>query len=251
MKGNRRKNLLFSVFAVAVLWLAWVLAYFAVGNDYLLPSFSETMRTAGGLLAERTFWNSFLNTLLRTLLSFAVSLAAGVGFALLARLFASVRAFFAPVISLLRTVPTMAFILVLLLWTSPSFAPIIVTLLVLFPAVYAMALSAFDETYSEFGPLVLSYGVSKPRQALKMYLPLGASSLLSQSGSVLSMGLKITVSGEVLSSAYRSLGWLMQNAKMNVDMPRLLALTLVTVLAGFVLEGICALAAKGARRRLS
>ena len=37
---------------------------------------------------------------------------------------------------------------------------------------------------------------------------------------------------------------MMQEAKLFVEMPRLLALTIVAVLLGFVLEGLCALLAK-------
>ena len=79
-----------------------------------------------------------------------------------------------------------------------------------------------------------------------MYLPLAAPALLSQAGAILSMGLKITVSAEVLASTYRSLGYMMQNAKLAVEMPELLALTLLAVLLGFLLEGACALISKKA-----
>ena len=58
------------------------------------------------------------------------------------------------------------------------------------------------------------------------------------------MGLKVTVSGEVLSLTYRSLGGLMQDAKTYLQTPRLFALTLVTVLLGFALEGLCFLVYK-------
>lgn len=75
-----------------------------------------------------------------------------------------------------------------------------------------------------------------------MYLPLSLPSVLKQSGGIFSLGLKITVSGEVLASSYPGLGWLMQDAKLVPDMlPSLLALTVLTVLLGFLLEGLCAL----------
>ena len=62
------------------------------------------------------------------------------------------------------------------------------------------------------------------------------------------MGLKIIVSGEVLANTFQSLGGMMQEAKMFVQMPRLMALTLVTVLVGFLLEGVCLLLYKAAVR---
>ena len=125
---------------------------------------------------------------------------------------------------------------------SPD-APVIVAGLVLFPAAYAAALTAMDEVHESYGALSRAYGIKRTRQAFRMYLPLSAPSVLGQAGAILSMGLKIAVSGEVLSSTAKSLGGMMQEAKLFLEMPRLLALTLAAVLLGFLLEGLCALVA--------
>ena len=236
--------MLFSALSVIFLWLAWIIAYALVGNEYVLPSFWETVKEFGRLLIEVSFWRAFGNTLLRTLWAFAFSLVLGVGLALLASLHEAVRAVFAPIISLLRTVPTMAIILMLLIWTNPRVAPVIVSLLVLFPSVYAATLAAVDEVGENYGELAKAYGVSVKRKIFKMYLPLAAPSVLKQSGAIFSMGLKITISGEVLSQTFRSLGGMMQQAQTYLDIPRLLALTILAVVLGFLLEGLCALAYK-------
>ena len=237
-----KKNALFSAIALLALWLVWVIAYFLVRNDYVLPSFWETFRAMGRLLGEGAFWRAFANTFLRTLWAFLGSLACGVGLAIPAHLVRGLRAFFAPVVSVLRTVPTMAVVLLLLLWTSPAAAPVIVAALVLFPAVYAAALAALDEVGEEYGELVRAFHVPLSRRIGRMYLPLAAPLLLKQAGSVFSLGLKVVISGEVLASTYRSLGGMMQEAQIYLAMPRLMALTLLAVLMGFALEGACHLA---------
>lgn len=234
-----KKNILFSLAAVVFLWLAWIIAYFIVRNDYVLPSFTETMSALWRLLGDAAFWRSFWSTFGRTALAFAVSLVLGVGLALIANLHTWVRSFLSPIVSVLRTVPTMAVILVLLLWTTPRIAPVIVALFVLLPAVYAATLAAIDEVNENYGELARAFGVSAKRKAFQMYLPLAAPVILGQSGSIFSMGLKITISGEVLANTFPSIGNLMQDSKMFVQMPRLLALTLLAVVLGFALEGAC------------
>ena len=224
------------------LWLAWIIAYSLVKNEYVLPSFWDAVKDCGRLFKDAAFWRAFFNTLLRTAWAFLFSLSLGVGLALVASLHKAVRSFFAPVISVMRTVPTMAIILMLLIWTNPRVAPVIVSLLVLFPSFYAATLAAVDEVGAHYGELARAYGVSAKRRIFKMYLPLSAPSVLKQSGAIFSMGLKITISGEVLSNTYRSLGGLMQEAKMFVNMPTLMALTLVSILLGFLLEGVGLLA---------
>lgn len=239
-----KKNLIFSALALLALWLAWIIAYFLVRNDYVLPSFWETFSAMGRLLTEAAFWRAFGNTLLRTLWAFLLSFPIGIGLALLARLFAPLRAFFAPVVSVLRTVPTMAIILVLLIWTNANTAPVLVAFFVLMPAFYAAALAAFDEVHLRYADLIRAFGVKRSRTVLRMYLPLAAPPLLAQTGSMLSMGLKITISGEVLAQTFRSLGGMMQFAQITLEMPRLIALTILAVLLGFALEGLFALIGK-------
>ena len=237
MKKNVLFSTLFALCALIVLALAWIIAYYAFGNEYLLPSLWDTVAAAGKLLTEAVFWRAFGLTLLRTLIAFLCSFVLGTALAVLANLNRAVRAFLAPVISVLRTVPTMAVILILVLWTNRTVAPALVALLVLLPAVYAAVLASIDEVREGYGDLAKAFKVGKGRQIFKMYLPLAAPNVLGQSGAILSMGLKITVSGEVLAQTFRSLGHLMQDAQMYLDMPRLLALTVLCVLLGFLLEG--------------
>ncbi len=237
-----KKNALFSAVALIALWLVWVIAFYIVRNDYVLPSFWETIRETGRLLTEASFWRAFGNTFLRTLWAFLVSLALGTALAVPAHLVRGVRAFLAPVVSVLRTVPTMAIVLMLLLWTTPAIAPVVVSALVLFPAAYAAALASLDEVGEQYGELTRAFHVGAGRKIVKMYLPLSAPALLNQAGSIFSLGLKVVISGEVLASTYRSLGGMMQEAQIYLQMPRLMALTLLTVLIGFALEGLCRLA---------
>ncbi len=241
MKKQTIYNLLFSLAAVVLLWAMWLIAALCLRNDYILPSFVDAFKEMGRLFRDAAFWHAFANTLLRTVVSFAVSLVLGVLLAVFARMKRGVRAFLAPIVSILRTVPTMAIILMLLIWTTPRVAPVVVTFLVLMPAAYAAALASFDEVKEQFGEMAETFRIPAARKIFKMYLPLSAPSILAQSGPILSMGLKITVSGEVLASTYQSVGGLMQEAKMFVEMPRLMALTLICIVLGFLLEGLFAL----------
>lgn len=45
-----KRNALFSLLAIVALWLAWLIAYYIVRNDYVLPSFGTPVRR----------WDAFL-----------------------------------------------------------------------------------------------------------------------------------------------------------------------------------------------
>ena len=56
------------------MWVAWIIAYYSVKNDYLIPSFQSTFAEFWKLLGSAEFWSSFGMTFLRTLEAFAISL---------------------------------------------------------------------------------------------------------------------------------------------------------------------------------
>ena len=238
-----------SLAGFAFLWLVWVIAYYAVKNEFLFPSVGDTFVSMGRLLftggaVARAFWRALGATLLRALLAFLISLVCGVGLAALAVSFRGVRAFLAPIVSFLRTLPTLAIVLMLILWTSPSLAPVFVCVLVLLPAVYAAALTSFSDAVARFGDFAKVYKIGRAKRIFSLYLPLSLPALFTEGGAILSMGLKITVSGEVLAATFQSLGGMMQEAQIYLEIPRLFALTLLTVLLGFLLESGCALLRK-------
>ena len=238
-----------SLAGFAFLWIVWVIAYYAVKNEFLFPSVGDTFSALGKLLftggaTARAFWRALGATFLRTFLAFLISLVCGIALASLAVSFRGVRAFLAPIVSFLRTLPTLAIVLLLLLWTSPSFAPVLVSVLVLLPAVYASALASFSDAVNRFSDFARAYRIGRAKRIFALYLPVSLPALLTEGSGILSMGLKITVSGEVLSATFKSLGGMMQEAQIYLDTPRLFALTLLTILIGFLLEGGCALIKK-------
>lgn len=218
------------------MWLVWLIAYYAVANDYIIPSFSDTMKSMGELLAESAFWTAFGYTLLRTAEAFVLSFLLAAVLAALSVCSKGAAAFIRPVMIFLRTLPTLAVVLILLIWTNRKIAPVIVTLLVLLPAIYAQITAAAGDIDGDLIEMADVYRIPRKTRLFKIYLPLVSPNILSQAGANISMGLKVMISAEVLSKTFNSLGNLMQNAREYLEMPRLAALTLMAVLLGLILD---------------
>ena len=232
----RKLNIILSVSAIVLMWLVWIISYYSVKNDYIIPSFSATVKSFFLCFAESGFWIAFCMTALRTFAAFAVSFAAAALLAALSVSFTGASAFLKPIMVFLRTVPTLAVILVLLVWTNPEAAPVAVTFLVLFPMIYSQLTAAADGVDNKLLQMVKVYGIKRRDVIRKIYLPQISVSVFSQTGANISLGLKIMISAEVLSLTYRSLGGLMQSARGYLEMPRLAALTLVAVFAGLFID---------------
>lgn len=235
--SKRKFNILISLIAVASMWIIWLVAYYTVANDYIIPSVSNTFVSLWfDCLAKNSFWIAFGNTFLRTVIAFAISFVIAAALAALCALSQKISAFIMPFMVFLRTLPTLAVILLLLIWTNPRIAPVVVTVLVAFPMIYARLVSAIESIDGGIRQMLKVYNVSKKKAIFKVYMPMISPTVFAQTGADLSLCLKIMISGEVLAGTFKSLGGIMQEARLFLEMPRLAALTLLAVFAGLVVD---------------
>ena len=233
--SKRKFNIILSFSAFVLMWVIWLIAYYCVKNDYVIPSISDTVKSFCKCLASGNFWLAFVYTLLRTAFSFIISFLLAAVLAAVGTIF-KCNAFIKPFIAVFRTLPTLAIILILLFWTSPAVAPVIVTILVLFPMIYSQLISAVNGIDGGIIEMAMVYNVTPKERLTKIYFPLILPSVLSQTGANFSLGIKVMISAEVLAGTYKSLGGLMQNARFYIDMPRLAALTVIAVLIGLSID---------------
>ncbi len=225
------------VFASFVL-LVWIVAAEAAGNEFVLPSLSTVAQSCVSVVQTGDFWTAMGNTLLHTVLGFACAYGVGFGLAVLTAAKPALRVFFAPLVSTVRLIPTMAIVLVVCLWASDAVAPALVAFTVVMPTVYASTTTAFDGVDGEVLEMARFYGVSKKKMVAKIWIPLTFPSLVDGLAATLSLTLKLTVAAEVLVGAYQSLGGLLYFAKNTyLDSGMLFAVTAITVLSGALLQG--------------
>jgi NitT/TauT family transport system permease protein len=218
------------------MWLVWVIAYYCVQNDYVVPSFGDTMVSLGECLASSTFWMAFGNTILRTVIAFIISFIFAAVCAALSAVSKIFKGIISPVLIFLRTLPTLAVVLILLIWTTPKVAPVIITFLVLFPMMYSQLSAAIEGVDKGLIEMAEVFNISQRERLGKIYLPQVSESVYYQAGANMSLGLKIMVSAEVIANTAQSLGGSMSYARSFMEIPRLAALTLLAVIVGFVFE---------------
>lgn len=233
---DKKLNFLFSVLAIAVMWAAWLVAYAAIGNDYILPSFSDTMKDLWGLFGESLFWRSLGSTFLRALEGWAFAFVAALIFAAISAVSDKLRCFLGTFVAVMRTIPTLAITLMLLLWSTPHTAPVIVTFLMLFPVSYAQMMSAYRAIDPKLSEMAQVYGISRRDRIFRIYIPQMLPSLFSQAGPNLSLSLKVAVSAEVLAYTYIAIGGMLKEANAYLQISRMFALTLSVLILGGLVE---------------
>ena len=251
MKKLLWKNIWQAVVAILFLIAVWVVAYFATGNELLIPSFSTSVKEVGVLFASGGFWQGFGMSILRALCAFALSFVAAVIFAVVAYLYPSLKAFFTPIVSALRSLPVLAVLLILLSFLGAGEAPVAVAFLSLFPMLYAGILAGLSSVDKKLIEVSRVEGTPLYRRVSAIYLPLSAPYILKEAGAALSFSVKLVVSAEVLANTAQSLGGMMQEARVYAEIPQLFALVGVAFVAGLLMELAVALLAETAERKVS
>ena len=251
MKKLIWKNIWQAVAAIGFLIAVWLVAYIRIGNELLVPSFSDSMKEIGELFASVGFWRGFAMTMLRVARAFLISFGFALVFAVIAHLYPSFAGFFAPIVSALRSLPVMA---VLLILVSPSFlgsekAPVAVAFLSLFPMLYAGILAGLSSVDKRFIEISRVEGTGLFRRVYAIYLPLSAPYILKEAGAALSFSVKLIVSAEILAYTAKSLGGMMQDARLY-ELPQLFALVGVAFVAGLILEMLVGLLAEWVEKKV-
>ena len=250
MKKLLLKNLWQSVAAIAFLIGVWLVLYLAVGNELLVPSFLESWREMGALFTKAAFWTGLFGSLLRAFCAFGVSFVFAVVLAGFAHRYKWLAGCVLPVVSALRSLPVLAILLILLAFLRAGTAPIAVAFLSVFPMLYTGILNALSGVQKQYLESARVQGAGVFRRAAAIYAPLCAPAILREAGAACSFSLKLVVSAEVLANTAKSLGGMMQEAKIYAEIPQLFALVAVSFAVGLALETGAELLAKRAENRI-
>ena len=229
-------NILFPFLALIAIIGIWYLVAWLKNNSLVLPYPEEVLARFFSLWKEKNFLSSILGTLGRTTLCFVISFILAIILALLAEIAPWTKSFFAPVISLLRSAPTVAVILLLYAFLPAKKMSVIVGFLIGFPVLYSAFCGALSSVDKKLITMSKVYEISAFRRAINVYLPSILPATFDASRSTLSLILKVVIASEILTLVPLSLGGKIQTAYASFEIEYLLAWTLLAIVLSYALE---------------
>jgi NitT/TauT family transport system permease protein len=229
---------LISIIVVLVLWTILSLTLNSSIKIILNP-----WETWLGILAEGkkpTFWKAIGGTLGKSLFSFVVSFVTALVFALLAHRFTPFKKIINPIISIFRSIPTAAAVLILLLCVGGQALPIAVAILVVLPLSYQQLLTAIEGVNPQLIEMSKVFGISKARQLTNIYLPGILPSLLSAIIASFGLNIKVIIAAEVMGLPTVSIGYMILISKQGFDF----GLAFIWLVIAVILSLICELILK-------
>ncbi|MDE5566474.1 MAG: ABC transporter permease subunit [Anaeroplasmataceae bacterium] len=231
-------SILYSLAVILIVLLVWYFASLIINVELILPTPYIAFKNIGTYLISGEFWISLGWTYLRCIESFLIAFVIALLLAVLAYLFPTVEKLASPFMAIVRAIPTMAILLILIISLRPYQTPIVVAGIVICPTLFQSFLSSFKSIDLQLVEMVEVYLVPKSKQILKFYIPSILPGIFSNSASSFSLNIKLIIAAEALAQTSKSIGKMMQYAKINIEIEKLFALAIIAIVISILSEAL-------------
>ena len=226
--------------AVIVFLVIWEFAALLVGNSFILPDILTTIASLIGLLSESGLYVALIYSLVRTILVVALCFILSLALATLAFKHPFFADFLAPLISILKTIPTVSVLVMLLLMVGRSGSIMWACLFVILPVMYQEILHGYASINEDIMRITATFSEDFLIKWWRVYLPSIKSHIINAIKMTLSLGFKVTVMAELLVQIGEGLGHELYFYRINLMTAEVFALTLIMVLVSFIFDQLLA-----------
>lgn len=207
----------------------WQLAAVLVDNRLLLVGPLQVAGRLWQLLGEPTTWQSLGYSFGRISLGFFLAFALALVLAAVSARFSLIEILLRPYVLAIQTVPVASFIVIALLWLSGRHLSIFISFLMVLPVLYANALQGFRAADRQLLEMAQVFRMPRFRRVRCIFLPALAPYLQSACHVALGLCWKAGVAAEVIAVTEKSVGGMLYDAKVYLEIPDLFSWTVLIV----------------------
>ncbi|MGX8852921.1 ABC transporter permease [Amedibacillus sp. YH-ame10] len=227
-----------TITSLFVLFLLWQIISIQIDNDFLIPYPIEVIKMMGQQLMSASFYEIVFATLLRSFLGLTIAFVVAFLCAYYAYRYTVFKDIFYPILLLTRSVPNIAYIIIILVWFGAENSAAIVSFLIIFPTIYSniyTGLENMDENLKK----VMSLYPSKEGYCLrKIYIPLLKAPMKASISTGISLTFKVGVMAEILGQVQVGIGRQLNLARITSDITGIFAWTGWIILILLLMEAI-------------
>jgi len=235
MAPTQRNTVPILVTVVSLLAI-WEILAIAIGQEIIMVSPVQVIRTLVALAPQSSFWSTIAYSLVRIVAGFAMAFLLGVVFAWLASVNRWVEAFASTVMRLVRSIPVVSFIILLLIWADSAYIGLWVSFLMVVPVIYSNAETGFSSRDVKLTQMAQVFEFSPLRRWWAITLPELMPYLVSACRVGFGLAWKAGVSAEVIGMPSGSIGERLYQAKIYLSTADLFAWTAVIVVLSYLCE---------------
>lgn len=231
------KNKLLKFCVNLLFWLAvWQVIAMLVDKEVLLPTPLSTLNTLISFGTTKEFWHSTAVSLLRILGGFVLGTVLGVIGAVLSAKIKLFDLLCSPLLKAVRAAPVASFIILAFVWLKVGIVPTFISFLMVLPVVWTNVRQGIDSIDANLLEMASVFKIPVTKQLINIHIPSVMPSFISSCVTGLGFAWKSGVAAEVICRPPEALGSLLYNAKINLETPQVMALTIVIILISAAFE---------------
>lgn len=247
---NKKLNKLLITSGVIAIWLLiWQLAAALVGSEFLFPSPLKVIMRLAELAATRNFRLSCLYTIGRIALGCIIGSAAGILLGFVTSFSKLLKAFFAPVLAVVKSTPVASFIILLLLWLSRTGVTVTVSALLVAPILWANVGAGIESADGRLIECADVYSLGFWKKLRYIWAPACAPSVRAGFRSATGFAWKSGISAEVIAIPANAIGTSLYRAKLGLEYTDLFAWTLAVIILSLIIEKLLFFVIDAVRRK--
>lgn len=222
---------------IILFWLCvWQFVAAMLHNDILLVGPFQVGKALLENIARTDFLKIVVYSFGRIGLGFLLALFWGFILGALSYRFGILKAFLAPLMTTLQSIPVASFVVLLLIWFGSAALSFFSSFLVVFPSVYVNTISGFESTDKQLLEMADVFHIKDRNRFLYLYRPAVMPYLTSCLKISLGMSWKSGVAAEVIGIPKFSLGERLYMSKIYLDTAGVFAWTLMVIFLSFIFE---------------
>lgn len=233
-----KKNNKLILIAIIILIGLWQVISINIDNELIFPSSVSVLKKMYIISTESTFISSVGFSIYRCLISAVISILIAVILSFGSYLNKYIYNFCYPILSITRSLPTMAFIVLALIWISKDYAPMLIGILISFPIFYDVILNALVKVDDDLLEMCTIYKVNKKRIFIDIYIRSVMFSLIEVLSSSISLIFKVVIAGELYAQPKYGIGAAIQFEKMQLNTDSIIAWILIVALISIVFDKV-------------
>lgn len=230
-----RKGLI-SLLSIAILLIGWQIVATMLNQPELIPSLSRLIQALLELLTSIGFYKSVIATIGRGLLGILLSLTAAFSLAWLFARYEMIYELFQPLLTIMRSIPVISFILLALIFLSPEKIPLIIAFLTMFPLLTENLTKGIRNLRPGLSVMAGQFKLGRYNNVMQIIYPQLKPFLYSGLASAMGFGWRAIIMGEVLAQCELGIGSEMKKAQNYIAVPELMAWTFVAIVISFVFD---------------
>lgn len=239
MNSTTRNNLKKAVKILLSLlfWVSvWEIFALLTNNNFLLPSVPTTANELIIILKDISSYRVMLFTLLRVGCGLCIGIFSGIILGILCHKSSLLNTLVSPALLVMKSTPVASFIILLWIIMSGDALSVFIAVLMVTPIVYQNVIDAYSSVDVNLSEVCDVFKFSKFKRFNLLIRPTLTAFLIPATITSAGLAWKAEIAAEIIAYTKNSIGQHINDAKFEMNMPRVFAWTIIVIVFSLLLE---------------